>query len=372
MKRRTFVNATGLTALSLLLKEKSFAFNLGSSPLKIAVIGLVHAHVHWVLDHQNKSAIEIVAIVEPNLELAKRFAKQYGFSLSIVFNSLDEMYKKVKPQAATVFTNIYDHLKVVQFCAPKGIHLMVEKPLSVSLAHAKEMEQLAKKNKVLLLTNYETTWYSTNKKAWQYLIDENKAGEPRKIIFHTGHPGPFEIGCEKEFTDWLTDPVLNGGGALMDFGCYGANLATWFMKGQKPLSVSCTTQQIKPEKYPKVEDESIIVLKYPKCEVIIEASWNWPFNVKDMQIFGQHGYVHCHDGNHLSYRWQNDKAASKEDLPSNPAPFNNPFFYLAAIINKEIMPNQFDLSSIENNMIVMEILDAAKKSAKSGRVVLLS
>jgi hypothetical protein len=35
----------------------------------------------------------------------------------------------------------------------------------------------------------------------------------------------------------LTDPVLNGGGAVNDFGCYGADLATWFVvaSGSSPL-----------------------------------------------------------------------------------------------------------------------------------------
>ncbi len=371
MKRRTFVNNAALTTLSFMLANKTKAFDVKKAPLKIAVIGLVHAHVGWILNNKNTDDVEIIAIVEPNLELAKKYSKQYGYSLDLVFKSLEEMYTKVKPQAVTVFTNIYDHLKVVQFCAPKGIHVMVEKPLAVNVTHAKEMEQLAKKHKIVLLTNFETTWYSSNKKARQYIIDESKAGEIRKIIFHTGHEGPFEIGCGKEFTDWLTDPVLNGGGALTDFGCYGANLATWFMKGQKPISVSCTTKQIKPNKYPKVEDDCIIVLNYAKSNVIIEASWNWPFSIKDMQIFGQNGYVHCHDSSNLSYRWQNDKNAIKENIPDNPSPLNDPFLYLSTVINKEITPQPFDLSSLENNLIVIEILDAAKKSAKSGELVYL-
>ena len=137
--------------------------------------------------------------------------------MDLVFDTMDEMIAKTKPEAATAFNTIYDHLSVVEFCAPRGIHVMVEKPLAVNMTHANKMKELAHKHNIQLLTNYETTWYGTHQKAWQYIIEQKLAGDLRKIVFHTGHQGPFEIGCNKEFTDWLTDPVLNGGGALTDF-----------------------------------------------------------------------------------------------------------------------------------------------------------
>jgi len=315
--------------------------------------------------------IEIVAIVEPNRALAEKYAKQHGFSMDIVFNTMDEMYAKTKPDVATAFGTIYDHLKVVEFCAPRGIHVMVEKPLAVSLDHAEKMKALADKYHIQLLTNYETSWYSSNKKAWEYLIDQKKAGDLRKIVFHTGHQGPIEIGCNPEFTDWLTDPVLNGGGALTDFGCYGADIATWLMKGEKPVSVYCTTQQLKPEIYPKVDDDCTILLAYPKVQVIIQASWNWPFNIKDMEIYGQSGYLTCEDKNHINYRWKDLAETVKEMIPENKVPYNDPFAYLAAVVRNEIKPSLFDLSSLETNMVVIQILEAAKKSAKSGKLIKL-
>ena len=341
------------------------------TPVKVAVIGLTHTHVHWILGRENHNDIQIVAIVEPNRELAERYSKQHGFSMDIVFNTIEEMFTKTKPEVVTAFGTIYDHLKVVEFCAPRGIHVMVEKPLAVSLEHAEKMKALAQKYHIHLLTNYETSWYSSNKKAWEYVIEQKKVGDLRKIVFHTGHQGPIEIGCNPEFTDWLTDPVLNGGGALTDFGCYGADIATWLMKGQKPISVFCTTQQIKPEIYPKVDDDCTILLSYPKVQVIIQASWNWPFNIKDMEIYGQSGYLVCEDKSHINYRWKNQIEAVEEIIPDNEAPYNDPFAYLAAVVRNEIKPTAFDLSSLETNMIVMETLEAAKKSMKRGKVVKL-
>ncbi len=76
-----------------------------------------------------------------------------------------------------------------------------------------------------------------------------RIGDIRKIVVHDGHNGPKEINVQPEFLNWLVDPKLNGGGALFDFGCYGADLATWLMDGQRPLSVTAVTQQLKPEIY---------------------------------------------------------------------------------------------------------------------------
>ena len=96
---------------------------------------------------------------------------------------------------------------------------------------------------------------------------------------------------QPEFLAWLTDPEKNGAGALFDFGCYGANLMTWLMDDARPTSVTAVTQRIKPEIYPRVDDEATIILEYPGAQAIIQASWNWPFDRKDMEVYGRTGQV---------------------------------------------------------------------------------
>lgn len=339
--------------------------------LKIGVAGLTHTHVHWILGRPDRGDIEIVGIAEPNRDLAERYTKQHGLSMDIVYNSLEEMLDKAKPEAVTAFNSIYEHLEVVKICAPRGIHVMVEKPLAVSLAHAREMEKLAKKHNIHLLTNYETTWYASTRKSYEMLHEDKAVGEIRKVVVHDGHSGPKEIGVNQEFLDWLTDPVQNGGGAIIDFGCYGANLITWLMKGQKPESVMAITQQIKPDIYPKVDDEATILVRYPKAQGIIQASWNWPIARKDMQIYGKTGYIYADNGNQMRYRFSEKEEEQNLELDSNPEPWEDPFAFLKAVIQEEIKPDAYDLSSLENNMIVMEILDAAIRSAKSGKEVKL-
>jgi predicted dehydrogenase len=336
-------------------------------PFRIGIAGLTHTHVHWLLGKADDGDIEIAGISEPNRELAERYLKQYNLPLTLLYASLEEMLDKTKPEAVTSFNSTDEHLAVVKVCAPRKISVMVEKPLSVNLDEARQMETLANKYGIHLLTNYETTWYGSNQKAFEQL---EALGDIRKIVVHDGHQGPKEIGVNKEFLDWLTDPVKNGGGALMDFGCYGANLITWLMKGERPQAVVAITQQIKPEVYPKVEDEATIIVTYPKAQGIIQASWNWPYNRKDMEIYGQKGYVFA-DRNGLKLKTSADKAEVYHAVPSPAKPYHDPFAYLAAVVRGEIIVKPTDLSSLQNNMIVMEILEAAKESARQGKIIYL-
>ncbi|MEO1257735.1 MAG: Gfo/Idh/MocA family oxidoreductase [Bacteroidota bacterium] len=341
-------------------------------PLRIGVVGLVHTHVHWILGREKIGDIEIVGIAEPNRELAQRYAEQHGYSMDIVFNSTEEMLEKTKPDAVTDFSTIFNHLNTVKLCAPKGIHVMVEKPLAVNLAHAKKMEELANKHNIYLLTNYETTWYGSNHEAKKLINAEKNFGDIRKIVVHDGHPGPIEIGCNEEFLEWLTDPYFNGAGALTDFGCYGANLTTWLMNGERPLTVTAITQQIKPDLYPKVDDEATIILTYPKSQSIIQASWNWNYNRKDMEVYCKNGYVHCLNGSDMEIMRSEKEGSTPQKAKDLVYPYNDPFAYMAGILNGTTTINETDLSALENNMTVMEILEAAKISAKEMRTVKLS
>ncbi len=342
-------------------------------PLKVGVAGLTHGHVNWVFSAEKKGDIEIVGIAEPNRELAERYIKEHGLSMDLVYDTLDEMLEAKKPEAVTAFGSIYEHLAVVEASAPRGIHVMVEKPLAVSVEHAQKMEALAKEHNIHLLTNYETTWYPTNHKAYE-LLQEGTIGEVRKVIVRDGHKGPKKIGVSNEFFEWLTDPVQNGGGAIIDFGCYGANLLTWLHEGKRPNSVTAVTQKLQPENNPDVDDDCTILLSYDTSTAILEPSWNWPIGRKDMEIYGETGVVYADNRHDLRVRISEGYDGFNEEsskLEERTAPFNDPFLLLTAVIRNEIELPANDLSSLENNMIVVEILEAARESAKTGKTVVL-
>ena len=247
---------------------------------------------------------------------------------------------------------------------------MVEKPLAVNVQHAKKMNELAKKYHIYLLTNYETTWYASNSKAYEIANKTKEIGDIRKIEFHTGHQGPVEIGCSKEFLSWLTDPQLNGSGALNDFGCYGANIATWMMKGEIPVSVTAITHTNKPSIYPKVEDEATIVVQYAKKQVVIQASWNWPYNRKDMELYGESGYVRCVNSTEMTVQKTSEKSLQDSTAPPLRKNQNDAFSYFANVVRGHIKPGPYDLSALPNNEIVVKILEAARVSAKSNKTII--
>lgn len=337
--------------------------------LKVGIVGLVHGHVHGFLEQSRHSAeIEIVGLAEPDRQLLTQAGAKYGFAEPQLFPSLEEMLAKTHPQAVLVYTNTYDHRRVVEICARHGVHVMMEKPLAVSFEDAQAIAKAAQSGKVHVLVNYETSWYRSNHAAYD-LLHQGALGEVRKVVVHDGHKGPQEIGVQPEFLAWLTDPKLNGGGALFDFGCYGADLMTWLMDGQRPQTVTAVTQQIKPEIYSRVDDEATIVLTYPKAQAIIQASWNWPFDRKDMELYGSTGYAVTVKRDDLRVRRAEEKPEEQIAAKAVPAPYDNELSYFRAVILDGAKEDS--LSSLDTNVTVTEILDAARHSAAEGKTVRL-
>jgi predicted dehydrogenase len=341
------------------------------TPVRMAIAGLSHGHVVWLLRNWQRNDLEIVGFWEPDRALAQRYAEQYQFPLEWVYRDLDAMLDAVQPEAVCAFGPIYDHLRVVEACAPRKIHVMVEKPLAVSLAHAETMAALARAHGIHLITNYETTWYASTYTAYRMAVEQGALGAIRKVVVHDGHCGPVEIGCNAEFVAWLTDPLLNGGGAVVDFGCYGANLITWLMGGIEPETVTAVLQTLKPEIYPRVDDDATVILTYPHMQGIIQGSWNWPVGRKDMEIYGTNGYLVAVDDQTMRVRMREESSEQTLRLPAAPERVSDPFRYLAAVVRGVETVAPGNLWSLENALSVVKILDAARVSAREGKTVRL-
>lgn len=333
--------------------------------LNVGVVGLSHDHAHSIMNQYKKGEANILGIAESDEKLVARFKERYQLPNEIFFKTLNEMLARTKPQVVLAYNPIVEHLSVVEACAPKGISVMVEKPLATTVKDAERIAVLAKQYNIHVLTNYETTWYPSNQQI-KLLTDQNDIGDIRKMVAHDGHQGPKEIGCSTEFLDWLTDPVKNGGGALTDFGCYGANLMTWLMGGQAPIAVTAIVRQIKPNIYPNVDDDATILLEFENATGIIEASWNWPFGIKDLEVFGTTGYLHAQNGNTLRSRKKDVYESVSVEVPA----YTHNLTYLADVLSGKAKATG-DLSSLENNLIVVKILEAARLSAKEGRRIVL-
>ena len=339
-------------------------------PLRLAIAGLVHGHVSGFLrSYKNSAHLNLVGIFEPDTALRRQYAKQSALPEALFFSDLSKMLDQVKPEAVASFTNTYDHAMVVEACAPRHIHVMMEKPLAVSMEHARAIQRAAESGKIHVIVNYETTWYRSHGAMWNLIKEQHAAGEIRKMVAMDGHQGPQEIHVGPEFLGWLTDPVKNGAGALFDFGCYGANLMTWMMDNQRPLAVTAFTQQIKPHIYQRVDDEANVLVEYPKAQGIIQGSWNWPFSRKDFEVYGASGYAIAVGGNTLRVRLPGREEEQRTPA-ALPADMQDSLSYLTAVVRGKQKPD--GLSSLENNMIVTEILVAARESARTGKTIKLA
>lgn len=357
-----------LLVMTLMIPQQTTGQNSGA--LRLGVAGVSHGHVWEVINRMDRGDFVVVGVAERDDQLRNKNGLTGKIEAGLFFADLEEMLDQTRPEAVIVYESIYDHARVVEACAPRGIHVMVEKPLAVNQEHSNHMAQLAREHQIHLLTNYETTWYDTNHEAYRLIHEQDLIGNITKVNVYDGHQGPFEIGCGKEFTDWLTDPVKNGGGTVIDFGCYGVNLATWLFQGERPLSIYAVLKQQKPELYPHVDDDATIVLEYPLATVQIMASWNWSLNRKDMHIYGSKGYIYQDNAREMRISDDNKQIRErKEQAPALQAPYNDPFLYLKAVVRGEIEVAPYDLSALDNNLIVVEILETAIQSAKTGQVI---
>jgi predicted dehydrogenase len=337
-------------------------------PLRVAIAGLVHGHADGFFSHSlNRPEIQIIAIAEPDRALFDRYAAKFHLNPSLYHSDLEEVLRVIKPQAVLVYTSTYDHRNVVELCARYSVPVMMEKPLAVSYEDAQAIARAARAAKIQVLVNYETSWYPSNHEAYE-LVRSRDIGDVRKVVVHDGHEGPKEINVQPEFFKWLTDPKLNGAGALFDFGCYGADLVTWLMNGQRPLTVTAITQQIKPDIYPHVDDATI-VLTYPKAQAILQASWNWPYARKDMEVYGRTGSVITIAANDITVRLPHQTQSTTSTASPIPAPYGDSLTHLRAVLLEGAKPDA--LSSLDTNLIVTEILDAARRSASSGQTIRL-
>jgi len=342
----------------------------GEPPLRLCIVGLVHGHVDGFLRAARQHPeVEIAGIFDPDTALQRHYAERYGLAESLFFTDLGAMLDRVEPEAAAAFTSTFDHAIVVEACARRHIHVMMEKPLAVNMADARSIARASREGGIHVIVNYETTWYPSHAALWRIFKEQRAAGDIRKMVAMDGHEGPKEINVGPEFLGWLTDPVKNGAGALFDFGCYGANLMTWLMDNQHPIAVTAITQTIKPLTYARVDDEASVLVEYPKAQGIIQASWNWPFGRKDLEVYGERGYAIATGGDSLRVRLPGAQEGART-LDPLPPEERDSISYLTAIVRGKRKPA--GLSSLENNLIVTEVLVAARESAHTGRTIRLS
>jgi predicted dehydrogenase len=364
---------------SLLILACLLALPAAAQPYKIAVAGLQHAHIWLNLGAMlNSDKVKLVGVSETLPDLIGRATREDrtprkgetgpAVPKSLIFSDWKKMIDQTKPDIVWAFTPTNGHVEVVRYCAPKGIHVMVEKPLAATYKEAVEMQALANKHHTMVMTNYGSTWQGTQY-AEKAAVDAGAIGPVWRLHGVTGHNGPGDPKTST-FAAWLADPVQNGGGALMDFGCY---LVVWSLglKGM-PESVYASAQHLKPETFPKVEDNAVILLNYKDGVAILEASWDLPPAERlGDEIYGMQGSI---VGNTIRKAGRSGSGGRKPTQSGDPlaiAPLpperSEPIAYIVDRLRNKLPldgPSALDL-----NVSVQEVLEAAKISVQSGRAI---
>ena len=358
------------------------ALPVAAQEYKIAVVSMLHAHVWLHLGTMLKGdKVKLVGVSETLPDLIARATREDvipqtqnvtrpGVPQSLIFSDWKKMIDETKPDMVWAFTPTNGHLDVVRYCAPKGIHVMMEKPMAATLEEALEIQALARKHKILVLTNYGSTWQPAQY-AVKAAIDAGEIGPVWRLHGMQGSGGPGDP-KRSSFAAWLADPVQNGGGALMDFGCY---LVLWSvgLKGM-PESVYATVQHVKPETFPKVDDNATIVLNYKDGVAILEASWDFPPAQRlGNEIYGMKGSIVGSSirrpGSPAPAGGGGRGAQQGDPLTITPLPpeRSEPIAYMVdRIRNKQPLDGP---SALDLHVSVQEVLEAAKMSIKTGLAI---
>lgn len=340
---------------------------------KIAVIGLIHSHEGSYVPRMTRSTqVKLVGIAETIPELVQQARERQGAKDVPFFDDYRKMLDETKPDFVWAFVENNRHLEILKECAPRHIHVIYEKPLASTYKDALAMAELARKHGVKVMCNYQMAWWPAN----QIARDEAQkgiAGKPWRLHGIVGHGGPGSTGPGKHFFDWLTDPVKNGAGALMDFGCYNALWSLWYMG--RPESVFAEAIHLRPQTFPKVEDSAALVLKYKSGINIFEGSWDLPRSFQDLEIFGSttepdgkltRGSIYM---TQQKVELRSGRETREIPLAALPPEKADPISYMVDAIrnNKPIE----GITGLDINVGVVEIIEAAKESIRTGRSVKL-
>jgi predicted dehydrogenase len=183
----------------------------------------------------------------------------------------------------------------VEACAPRGIHVHGREAAGrVATTHAERMAELPGARDVLVLTNYETSWYASVREAKRRVDDDGLGPGPPGRPSGTGTRARSRSAAPRVHSRGSATPNRTAAGARFDFGCYGANLddlATW--TGARPSRSPRSPRRSSPIMYPNVDDDATIVLDLPGRVGVVQASWAWTHDNKEMDVFTEGGSLHC-------------------------------------------------------------------------------
>lgn len=336
--------------------------------LRVGVLGMTHDHLWGNLSHLNASPLgELVAAADPNKELCDKIKTQ--FDCPQVFESYKELLQGAEVDAVYIYSDHVTSADLAVMAAQHGKHIMVEKAMAATLADAERMLAAASRNSVQLMVNWPIAWDPSLQKAIE-LVETGAIGRLFYVKHRASHGGPMEFGHSHFFYDWLYDDHLGGGGAIIDYGCYGAALARYLL-GQ-PSKVSAIAGHLVKE-YVTLDDNAIFVMQWPDAMAQMEASWTHIGNLDQrFSVFlGTKGTIHCQTFPKTSVRLATDEDKDGTEIELMPPPEdrkNATSYFLTRLVEKNPIEG---ICSPKIGRDAQEIVEAAKLSASQEKVISL-
>jgi predicted dehydrogenase len=306
---------------------------------------------------------ELVAAADVNQPLLDKIRQEHG--VPSTYTSYLEMFDAQALDVVTVATDNAGTADIVEAAAARGIHVLSEKPMSATLEQARRMVDACRKARVQLMINWPTAW-NPGIQTLDRLVREGAIGSVHKVKYLAAHQGPKEIGCTPYFYNWLYDAELNGAGALMDYCCYGADMAAHWLG--RPESVVGVIGTLVKQDFP-VDDNAIILMQYPNAFGVAEASWTQQASdgSANPSVYGSAGTLSVVGNRVRLGRLGKDPEWIDFDTPAPGR--RNGAEYLISCLRAE-MPVE-GMCSAETSYIAQEILQRGLESAQSGKAVAL-
>lgn len=332
----------------------------------MGVACMSHDHV-WSELHRWKQTgrVEIVAGGDDEPELLEKLKADHG--VTRLYPSWQEMLEKEALDFVQAAGGNSEGADIVEAAAARGLHVISEKPMAATLEQADRMLAAAQKAGTLLLINWPSAWSAQ----WQEL--ERRAlsgeiGELRYTRYRSAHSGPIAIGCSPQFVRDLTTPEINGAGALMDYCCYGADLAARLLG--RPQAVTGLRGFFGTEPaYAPSDDNAIILAKYAHAFGVCEASWTQPTSYAETNpvIYGSEGAMGVSHGKIVILR------PGKPEETVDPRPLETPHRtgpeYLIHCLENGLPIEGYCSPVVSRN--AQEILEAGLRSANTGQTQIL-
>ncbi|NAZ35645.1 Gfo/Idh/MocA family protein [Rubellimicrobium sp. CFH 75288] len=352
-------------------------------PLRVAGISFDHMHMGDLLRmvHDHPGA-EIVGIFDPDRSRMDAAARTFAIPEEQIFTDLDRCLAEARPDLVLLCAATAAHADYVERLAPRGVHILVEKPFAASADDARRMIRAMEGTGRLLAINWPLAWYPPHRTA-KRLLDEGTIGTITEVHHYGGNRGPLfhladkvevtpeEVERQKPHAWWYRREA--GGGSLLDYLGYGATLGTWFMGGEAPLEVTAATWGAPGL---EVDEHSITICRYARGLSKMETRWGTFTDPWVHQTQPKCGFVLVGtDGTIASYDYEDHVTVQTRARPeATPVPndvlsegMRNPIEYLAACL-REGRPVEGPLDPALC-LVAQRIVDTAARSAAEKRTL---